>query len=277
MLTSQTAYIGMPDEADTLPVGNEIKTLWDGVVAAYREGGSLAQQRDEGVWCALEAVARLYDAVAARSNDPENAWSRFLQSKGIRRTRRRHDGKYSLFYGLIEHLSNEHASQDETLSKSIISRRAAVLQRWHDQERMKVAADQVAGWIATNGGVKAIAAIANPPMTKTERKAARDDRKMWCHRLVDSDSLVSINCNALPDHLRRVADGTQRLALIRVRATDANAGAVDIDMVEDGPVSQRWLNQNAQGIVERRLSEAYRSAPSSSVVQVSCSEESFEP
>jgi hypothetical protein len=273
---SHAAYIGISDEADTLPMGNEIEALWDNVFNAHRKGGRLAQQRDEGQWHALETIAVLYVGVTAGRNDPETAWWRSLEGKGIRQTRRRPDGKRPLFYGVIEHLSKEHASRDETRSKSVISRRAAVLQYWHDHERDKIPADQVAGWIEANGGVKAVAAIANPPkppMTKAKREAARDDRDASFRQLIASDPLTSINCDVLPDNLRSIADGTQRLALIRVRATDANAGAVDIiGMVEDGPVSQRWLNQNAQGIVER-LRAACRPAPSSSVVQLSCSEE----
>jgi hypothetical protein len=252
MSFSHVADFGMPDAADTLPRGNEIAARWDDVLAAYREGGSLAEQRDAGVRRELETIARLFDAVTAGSNDPENAWWRLLADKGIRRTRRRRDGRHSLFYGLIEHLSNEHAKQDETRSKSIISRRAAVLQHWHDHERGKVPADQVADWIAASGGVKAVAAIANPPMTKAERETARAERKASAHQLVERDPLTSINCDALPDNLRPFADGAQRLALIRVRETDANAWAVDIiGMAEDGPVTQRWLNQNAQSIIER--------------------------
>src|SRR5207253_1015871 len=115
-----------------------------------------AEQRDAGVRRELEEIARLFNGVTAGSNDPEFPWWRFLDGKGVRRGKRR--GRRLLFYGLIEHLSNEHASQDETRNKSIISRRAAVLQHWYDQERAKVPADQVAGWIATNGGVKAVAA-----------------------------------------------------------------------------------------------------------------------
>jgi hypothetical protein len=256
MPSSHIADIGMPDEADTLLMSNkpEIEALWNGVVAAACAGGSLAKQRDEGLWGELQGIARLLDAVAAGSNDPEDAWFRFLEGKGIRRARRR-GRRRPLFYGLIEHLSNEHASPDETRSKSIISRRAAVLQHWHDQERDKVPADQVAAWIATNGGVTAVAAIANPPkppMTKADRKAARADREASFHQLAERDPLESMNWDVLPDNLRPLADGTYRLALIRVRETDANAGAVDIiGMADDGPVSQRWLNQNAQGIVER--------------------------
>jgi hypothetical protein len=156
-----------------------------------------------------------------------------------------------LFYGLIEHLSNEHAKQDETRSKSVISRRAAVSQYWHDQER-KIPADHVADWIAARGGVKAVAAIANPPMTKAERETARAERKASAHQLVDRDPLTSINCDALPDNLRPFADGAYRLALIRIRETDLNAGAVDIIGMPDGsPVTQRSLNQNAQSIIER--------------------------
>jgi hypothetical protein len=160
-----------------------------------------------------------------------------------------------LFYGLIEHLSNEHTSPDETRSKSVISRRAAVLQHWHDQERAKVPANHVAEWIAANGGVKAVAAIANPPklpMTKAERKAARTNREASVHRLIERDPLTSMNWDVLPDNLRPFADGEYRLALIRVRETDLNAGAVDIiGMADDGSVSQKWLNRNAQGIVDR--------------------------
>jgi hypothetical protein len=243
------------DEADKSSMGNnpEIEALWDGVVAAYRAGGRLAEQRDAGVRRELEEIARLFDAVTAGSNDPEIVWWRFLDGKGVRRGKRR--GRRLLFYGLIEHLSNEHASQDEIRSKSIISRRAGVLQHWHDQERAKVPADQVAGWIATNGGVKAVAAIANPPkptMTEAERKAARADRDAWLHQLAERDPLTSMNWDVLPDNLRPFADGTYRLALIRVWKTDADDGAVDIiGMAEDSQVSQRWLNRNAQGIVER--------------------------
>ena len=156
MSSSHIADICMPHEADTLPMGNEIAARWDEVLATWRAGGSLAEQRDAGVRRELEAIARLHDAVTAGSNDPKDAWFRFLEGRGIRRTRRRGRSR-PLFYGLIEHLSNEHASPDETRSKSIISRRAAVLQHWHDQERVKIPADQVAGWIATNGGVKAVA------------------------------------------------------------------------------------------------------------------------
>jgi hypothetical protein len=245
---------GMPDEADKLPIRNnpEIDALWDGVVAACRAGGSLAEQRDAGVRRELEEIARLYLAVTAGSNDPDNAWLAFLDGKGVRRGKRR--GRRLLFYVLIEHLSNEYASQDETRSKSIISRRAAVLQHWHDQD-VKIPADQVAEWIATNGGVNALAAIANPPkppMTKDERKAARADREACLHQLVERDPLTSMYWDVLPDNLRPFADGTYRLALIRVLKTDVDAGAVDIiAMADDGPVSQRWLNQNAQGIVER--------------------------
>jgi hypothetical protein len=254
MSFSHVADFGMPDKADTLPMGNEIAARWDDVLAAYCEGGSLAEQRDAGVRRELETIARLFDAVTAGSNDPENAWFRFLEGKSIRHIRRR-GRRRPLFYGLIEHLSKEQAGQDETRSKSIISRRAAVLQHWHDQERTKVPADHVAEWIANNGGVKAVAAIANPPklpMTKAERKDARADREASFHRLIDSNPLESMNWNVLPDNLRPLADGTYRLALIRVRKTDANAGAVDIiGMPDDSPVTQRWLNRNAQGIVER--------------------------
>ena len=255
MLSSHSADSGMPDDADTLPMGNEIAAaLWDNVVAAYREGGRLVEQRDAGVRRELETIARLFDAVIAGSNDVENTWFRFLERKGVRRTRRRRDGKRSLFYGLIEHLSNEHAKQDETRSKSVISRRAAVLQHWHDQERA-VAANQVAGWIATNGGIKAVAALANPPkplMTKAQRNATRADREASFHQLVEHDPLTSMNWDVLPDNLRPFADGEYRLALIRVRETNADAGAVDIiGMADDRSVSQRWLNRNARGIVER--------------------------
>jgi hypothetical protein len=255
MLPSDIAYFGMPDEADTLSMGNEIAARWDGVVAAFCEEGSLAAQGDAAVWRGLGAIARLYDAATAGSNDPENAWWRFLEGKSIRRVRRRSDKRRPLFYGLIEHLSNEHASQDETRSKSVISRRAAVLQHWHDHERAKVPADHVSDWIAANGGVKAVAAIANPPklpMTKADREAARTDREASVHQLLDLDPLSSMNWDVLPDNLRPFADGEYRLALIRVRETDLNAGAVDIiGMADDGSVSQRWLNRNAQGIINR--------------------------
>jgi hypothetical protein len=249
---------GIPDEADKLLISNnpEADALWEGVVAEVIAGGSLAQQRDAGNWRELGGIARLFDAVTGGSNDPETAWCQFLEGKGVRRGKRR--GKRLLFYALIEHLSNEYASQDETRSKSIISRRAAVLQHWHDQERDKVPADQVAEWIATKGGVNAVAAIANPPkppMTKDERKAARDEREASCHQLAelaDRDPLASMNWDVLPDNLRPFADDTYRLALIRVRETDAKAGAVDIiGMADDRSVSQRWLNKNAHGIVER--------------------------
>jgi hypothetical protein len=83
MLTSHIAYIGMPDKADTLPMGNEITALWDGVVGAFCEGGSLAAQGDAVVWRGLGAIAQLYDAVTTGSNDPENAWWRFLEGKSI--------------------------------------------------------------------------------------------------------------------------------------------------------------------------------------------------
>jgi hypothetical protein len=253
MSFSHVADFGMPDEADTLPMGNEIAARWDDVLAAYREGGSLAEQRDAGVRRELETIARLFDAVTAGSNDPENAWFRFLEGKSIRHIRRR-GRRRPLFYGLIEHLSNEQAGQDETRSKSIISRRAAVLQHWLDQER-EVPANQVAEWIATNGGVKAVAAIANPPklpMTQAERKTARANREASVHRLADHDPLTSMNWAVLPDNLHPLADGRYRLALIRVRKTDATAGAVDIiGMPDDSPVTQRWLNRNALGIVER--------------------------
>jgi hypothetical protein len=247
--------LSMPDEAEKLPMGNnpEIEALWDDVLAEFRAGASLAKQRDAGTWRELGAVARFFDAVTAGSNDPKNAWFGFLKAKGVGGGKGR--GRELLFYKLIEHLSNEHASQDETRSKSIISRRAAVLQYWHDHERTKIPGDQVAEWIATSGGVKAVAAIANPPkprMTKAERKAARDNRKDWCHQLAERDPLTTINWDVLPDYLRPFADGTYRLALIRVRKADAYAGAVDIiGMAEDRNVSQKWLDQNAQGIVER--------------------------
>jgi hypothetical protein len=242
--------LGIPDEADKLSIRNNPETdaLWEGVVAEAIAEGTLAQQRDTGNWRALGGIARLFVGVTAGSNDPALAWWRFLDGKGVRRGKRR--GKHLLFYALIEHLSNEYASQDETRSKSIISRRAAVLQHWHDQERDKVPADQVAEWIATNGGVNALAAIANPPkppMTKDERKAARADREACLHQLVVRDPLTSMNLDVLPDNLRPFADGTYRLALIRVLET-----AVDIiAMADDGPVSQKWLNKNAPGIVER--------------------------
>lgn len=248
----------IPDEADKLPISNnpEADALWDGVVAEASAGGSLAQQRDAGNWRELGGIARLFVAVTAGSNEPENAWFQFLDGKGVRRGKRR--GRHLLFYTLIEHLSNQYASQDETRSKSIISRRAAVLQHWHDDERANVPADQVADWIATKGGVNAVAAIANPPkrpMTKAERKAARDEREVSLHQLAElaeRDPVTSMNWDVLPDNLRPFADGTYRLALIRVRKTDANAGAVDIiGMADDSAVSQRWLNKNAQGIVER--------------------------
>jgi hypothetical protein len=245
---------GMPDEADTLLMSNKIETLWDAAVAAAHARGSLARQRDEGLREELQAIARLFVAVTEGRNDPEDPWFRFLGGKGIRPTKRR-DGRRPFFYGLIEYLSNEHASPDETRSKSIVSRRAAVLQHWHDQERDKVPADQVAAWIATKGGINAVVAIANPPkppMTKAERRDARDTRKASFRQLVDSDPLGSMNWDVLPDNLRPLADGTYRLALIRVRTTEANAGAVDIiGMADDGSVSQTWLDKNAQGIVER--------------------------
>jgi hypothetical protein len=250
---THTAHIGALDDIAVLPKGNEIEALWEGVVTAYSNGCRLAQHRDRELWGALGTIARLYDGVAASSNDPETAWWRFLAGKQIRQTRRRPGAKRSLFYGLIERLSNQYASQDETCSKSVISRRAAVLQHWHDHERTKIAADQVAEWIASSGGVKAVAAIASPPkppMTKAEQKAARADRGAWFHRLVESDPLTSMNWNVLPDNLRPFADGRYRLALIRVWETDASAGADIIGIPENSEVSQGWLNRNAQGLVE---------------------------
>jgi hypothetical protein len=251
---THTAHIGALDEVAVSPKGNQIEALYEGAVSAYRNVGRLAQHRDIGLWGALGTIAQLFDGVAAGSNDPENAWWGLLASKGIRRTRRRPGASRSLFYGLIERLSTQYASQDETCSKSVISRRAAVLQHWHDHERTKIAADQVAEWIASSGGVKAIAAIASPPkppMTKAEQKAARADRGAWFHRLVESDPLTSMNWDVLPDNLRPFADGRYRLALIRVWETDASAGADIIGMPENSEVSQGWLNRNAQGLVER--------------------------
>ena len=107
MPSPRIADIGMPDEADKSSMGNnpEIEALWDNVVAEHRAGGSLAEQRDAGVRRELEAIARVFVAVTAGSNDPKIDWWRFLDGKGVRRGKRR--GKCLLFYGIIEHLSNE--------------------------------------------------------------------------------------------------------------------------------------------------------------------------
>jgi hypothetical protein len=246
----------MLDEADELPIGNnssEIETAWHDVLGAFRAGHRLAEHRDEGVWRELESIARLFDVVTAgRNDDPEIAWWGFLAGKGVRRGKRR--GRRLLFYGLLQHLTNEHAGRED-YSKSIISRRATVLQHWHDMVRATVTADQVANWIASNHGVKALAEIANPPkphLTKDERKAARVDRKEWFRRLTECDPLISMDWDAdsLPDNRRPYADGGYRLALVQVRKTDTNAAMAIISMVDDVAVSQTWLEQNAQGLVE---------------------------
>jgi hypothetical protein len=248
--------LNMPDDADALPMGNkpEIEAMWDGVLAACRAGGCLAQQRDAGVWRELGEIARLFDTATAGHNDPEFAWSRFLQSKGVRRTRRHVRGKRPLFYGLIEYLSKEHASQEER-SKSIISRRAAVLQRWHDHERSTVPADQVADWIGAKGGIKAIADIGKkPPMTKGERRAALTERQASVHRLVESPPLSKLDWDAdAQPNLQPYANGGQRLALVEIlQQKGGTAGVLKIiGMVDDRAVSPSWLNKYAPRIVER--------------------------
>lgn len=246
-----------PDEADKLSLDNiaEIDAQWAGVVAEYRAGSSLAEQRDAGVRRELEGIARLFIAVTGGSNDPDSVWWTFLDSKGIRRGKRR--GRDLLFYGLIEHLSNEYGGQDETRTKSVISRRAAVLQYWHNRERLKVPADQVADWIATNGGIKAIAAIANPAkkrMTADDRNAALEGNE-WFQQLVQCEALASMQWDPLPDNLRPFADAKPRLALIRVR----NEGADILCM--GSVVSQRWLNKNAQSLVQRQNANGRDSEP----------------
>jgi hypothetical protein len=239
-----------PDEAEKLSMGNiaEIEAQWAGVVATFRAGGSLGEQRDAGVRRELQSIAQLYLAVTGSSNDPE-VWWRFLESKGIGRGQRR--GKRLLFYKLIEHLSNEHLSPEEICSKSIISRRAAVLQHWYEAKRLEVPADQVADWILTNGGVKAVAAAANPSKsgtTKAEREAARDGA---FRLLVQCTPLLSMKFNELPETVRPFADGSCRVAVIQVGKAESEDAAVDIlGIADDGPASQRWLELNAKSIVD---------------------------
>jgi len=241
-------------DPDKLSKGNnpEIEALWDGVVATFRAGRLLAQQRDQALWSELEGIARLFDAVTAGRNDPEITWWRFLEGKGVRRGKRR--GTPLLFYALIEHLSSKHASQEER-SRSVISRRAAVLQRWRDHEHPNVAATDVAQWIARSGGVKAIAEIGKKPaMTKSERKAALAERKAAVHQLVESIPLIELSwdANAHPA-LLPYAHGDQRLALVEiVEPMDGHTGTLKIiGMVDDHAVSPAWLSKHAHQIVER--------------------------
>ena len=204
----------MPDEAEKSSLGNNqnAEPQWDATLAAFRAGGSLGEQRDGGVRRELQSVAQLILAVTGSSNDPKSLWWSFLESKGIRRGKRR--GKSLLFYGLIEYLSNEYLSREEICSKSIISRRAAVLQHWYDQKRLDVSADHVADWILASGGIKAVAAVANPSkpgMTKAERETARDGA---FRLLVQCTPLLSMKFNELPETLRPFADGSYRVAVI---------------------------------------------------------------
>lgn len=236
----------------------ETESLWAEVVNAFSERANDSVHRDASLWGDLESIAKLYERVTTGSNDPEPVSWRYLEDKGVRRGKGR--GKRLLFYTLIEHLTLKGSEAER--SKTTVSRRSSVLQLWHDNARNHpdnpIPAEEVADWIASSGGgIEGINdLIATPKMTDEEREEAKAERKDWCHKLIAARPLTQ---------LHPYADGCSRLALVSIKPglngaavpedqtgrTGPSSFMVDIiGMVDDGPVSQGWLEKHAQRIVE---------------------------